>query len=304
MAPAFSVCIPTLGRPSLVHLALASVFADPESTPERVEVVLGIDPSVTTLDLPSEVAGRVRVVEVPWTTPGAVRNALAAAATGDALVFLDDDDALALGWCGTFAALLADDDVAVACGAVSRVWPDGTAEHLGLIPLTPLHRGWVGRFNAGSFAVRRSFFDALGGYDDVLPASENWELSMRFAQASERAGLRLAATDDVVLEYRWNGEDDKYRPHQAAVAARMLEAHAELLAEDPEARAGYLAQLGVGQAMVGDLPAGRRALWAALRCQPRDRSHWVRFAISLVPPLARRRWSLGAAGVAGSTAAG
>lgn len=307
MAPTVSVCIPTLGRASLVSTALPSVFAEPEAAAGQVEVLLAVDPTTPPLDLPPELATEVRVLEVPWRTPGSVRNALAAASSGQVLLFLDDDDALAEGWFHTFATLLGDAEVGVACGSVRRVRPDGSAELLGPVALTPLHRGWVGRFNAGSYAVRRSLFDAVGGFDEVLPASENWELSMRLAQESERAGLRLAATDRVVLEYLWLGDEEKYHPFQAAVAARMLEVHAHLLAADPVARAGYLAQLGVGRAMLGDLPGARRALWAAVRSHPRDRAHWGRLAVCLVPPLARRRWHLertaATAADVGSTAA-
>jgi glycosyltransferase involved in cell wall biosynthesis len=90
--PVVSAVIPTLGRPAHVVAAVRSALAQ---TLSEVEVVVVLDgPDAATADALSEVDdARLRVVELPARAgPGAARNAGVAAARGEWVAFLDDDD--------------------------------------------------------------------------------------------------------------------------------------------------------------------------------------------------------------------
>lgn len=92
MTPVVSAVIPTVGRPAHVVAAVRSALAQ---TLREIEVVVVVDgPDAATL---AALAGlgdpRLRVVELPSRTgPGAARNAGVAAARGEWVAFLDDDD--------------------------------------------------------------------------------------------------------------------------------------------------------------------------------------------------------------------
>ena len=89
--PAFSLIVPTRGRPEQLRRFLASV-AGTASRPDRIEVVLVVDDD----DLASaavEESGLAvrRVVGPPGRTMGALNSAGYAASAGDAVMLLNDD---------------------------------------------------------------------------------------------------------------------------------------------------------------------------------------------------------------------
>ena len=89
-APSVSVVVPTIGRPELVR-ALRSVRA--QRTAARVELIVVHDGRPGT-ELPTEVAGLAdQVLRTAGRVGGSrARNLGIAAATGDVVALLDDDD--------------------------------------------------------------------------------------------------------------------------------------------------------------------------------------------------------------------
>jgi glycosyltransferase involved in cell wall biosynthesis len=86
--PLVSVIVPTCDRPALLPRAVASVLAQTEPELELIVVNAGRAPVAETGD------ARVRVVAAPGSPhAGATRNAGLAAARGEWVTFLDDDDA-------------------------------------------------------------------------------------------------------------------------------------------------------------------------------------------------------------------
>ncbi len=90
--PQVSAVIPTRLRPDLVPRAVRSALAQTQAILEVVVVVDGPDPS-TTARLAAIDDRRLRVVALPTAGgPAAARNRGVAAARGDWIAFLDDDD--------------------------------------------------------------------------------------------------------------------------------------------------------------------------------------------------------------------
>ncbi|MCA3256271.1 MAG: TIGR04283 family arsenosugar biosynthesis glycosyltransferase [Alphaproteobacteria bacterium] len=113
----------------------------------------------------------------------AQQNAGAAATTAPILLFLHADTRLPVGWADEVRRLLADDRVAL---AAFRLAIDGAtpAERLIAAGANLRSRTWGVPYGDQALALRRTTFDALGGFPDQ-PIMEDWAL----ARAARRRGL-------------------------------------------------------------------------------------------------------------------
>jgi glycosyltransferase involved in cell wall biosynthesis len=175
-APAASVIIATRNRseelPDCIELLLSSgvqdaVIVDNASTDDTAAIAA---------ELAERSGGIVRVVYEPRGGLCHARNAGAAAARHDLLLYIDDDARPAPGWLNRIAWVLARPGVANAGGAICGLWPESRPA------------GWPGRELEGylsildhgqaertivppevvygaNWAVRRSALDAVGGFD-------------------------------------------------------------------------------------------------------------------------------------------
>ena len=285
--PTVSVCIPTLGRPSLADAALPSVLAQGEHLHEVVIALHGVDRSSLAPDFAAD--QRVRLVEQVGGNVGAVRNVAAAAATGDVLVFLDDDDQMAEGALAWFRRALADPAVGFASGAADVRNPDGSRNRLAPpTNLGGLYHDMVATFLAGTFAIRRALFERLGGYSEELQLGENFDLGVRVAAAVDGEGVRYRWTEDVVVVYTPSGR--VYLEERAEAAEFTLRTYPERLAKLPKERATMHAIVGVCRWRTRDRALARRHFVDAVRASPRQPAHWLRLMVSAVQPIADRRW--------------
>lgn len=292
----FSVVIPTLNCADLVGRAVQSVLDQSVSDVE----ILVVD------DGPDEATRRAveglndsRVVYLPQGHAGVsvARNRGAAAARGRLLTFLDSDDEALPGWLSALARELADPAVgAVCCGL--RIRRDAGEEVLLPRPRGPEFAFQTVEFLAGSFAVRREVFHAVGGYSEALAFSENTELGLRLVAHCRAHGLRVAAVPEPLIRYHAREEDPVRRSRESlqgrlAASEYILEHHGETLARSPEVHARFLATAGVRAARLGRY-AQARALWRrAAEADVAPWRHYARIAATRLPPLARRVWAPG-----------
>lgn len=130
--------------------------------------------------------GGLRLLENVPGRVGAVRNAGAAAATGDVLSFVDADCEPLPGLLGQVAEAL-ERTGASACGSpydlpLAPSWVEATWQGLH----EPGRDGWVTYLPAGNFHVRREAFALAGGFREDLSSGEDAELGQRMT----RAGLK------------------------------------------------------------------------------------------------------------------
>ncbi len=179
--PSVSVVIPTLDEESTIVDCLDAIGAR-----AHVERVVSDGGSRDrTLELVSALPG-VTVVSGPPGRGGQLRRG-AAATSGDVLLFLHADCRLPRGWWEAVCGALADPAVSLTCfrlhtaptdaspvGCAGRAW-------LRLLDL----RSFVGALPYGDqgFAVRRTTYDAIGGFRDI-PLLEDVE----FARAARALG--------------------------------------------------------------------------------------------------------------------
>jgi LmbE family N-acetylglucosaminyl deacetylase len=244
--PKISVIVRTRDRQRLLDEALASLAA---GTYRRAEVVLVNDGGAR----PAVPAGYplpvVRVDLAENRGRAAAAEAGLAAATGDFVAFLDDDDLAAPEHLATLAGLVAGTGVRVAyTDAAVALYELDAAE------------GWVCRerrlpysrdfdpdllrvdnyipFN--TLLIERALFAAAGPFDPSLPFFEDWDFLIRLAALTPFHHLPR-----VTCEYRHFrgtahhvfGEKPRERADFLAVKARVLAKHAAGLTPEALARA-------------------------------------------------------------------
>ena len=281
-----SICVATVGRPTLLRRALPSTVDAVASG--AVEVVVAVD--ADRID-PEDVEGLAtwgcRVVGHRG-GPGPVRNAAVAAAVGEYVCFLDDDDELADRWWDVVGPIVRRGDVDIVSGTTVVVRGDAAPVPAPHQPMSSLHGRRRATFLAGTFVVRRSLFDDVGGYDERFSNSENWELAVRLIGAVDAGRASLAVVDDALLVQHPSRAPSDYPSRR--VAELMLDKYAAELRGSRAARSTYEGQAGVGWMREGVPAAGRRAFARAVRLTPASGPAWARLMVSFVAPIARRRW--------------
>ena len=182
-----SVVVPTRNRSALLPMTLRSVQ---RQTDVELEIIVVDDASnddtadvVATFDDP-----RVRPIRnTTRTGPNAARNRGAREARGDWLAFVDDDDLWAPDKLARQVSVATEHGFAwVYAGAVNvdghlRIIhgvpaPDPATVAAALSRSNPIPAG------ASNVVIRRSVFDAVGGFNEDLRACEEWDLWLRLVR--------------------------------------------------------------------------------------------------------------------------
>jgi glycosyltransferase involved in cell wall biosynthesis len=229
-----SVVIPTYNHGAFLGEALASVFAQTRPAAEVIVVDDGsTDDTGVTL---AAYAGRVRVVRQTNGGVARARNAGAAIATGDLLAFLDADD----GWrpeklARQVVRVEAEPELGLAHCGVEEIGPSGESLRIRQDGL----EGWVWEamllldrpviLGGGSGAmIPRAVFEQVGGFDERLSTSADWDLYYRIARRH-----RVGFVPEVLVHYRVHGGN--MHRNVPAMARDMLTAYQKAFAQpDPD----------------------------------------------------------------------
>jgi GT2 family glycosyltransferase len=216
--PQFSVVIPTRDRNELLALCLARLAPGAQTTSaEQYEVIVTDDsPSGAARSLIEEHFRWVRWVAGPRRGPAANRNRGAGAATGEHIVFIDDDCLPELDLLASYARALRDEvgvyEGRITCNA-GITSPRQTA------PLN-LEGGVLWSCN---FAIRRDVFAAVAGFDERFPLAHYEDTDMRDRILAAGFTIQFvpnASVDHPPRRLPWGAR--LARMHQAGVLYMVL----------------------------------------------------------------------------------
>jgi hypothetical protein len=295
--PSFSIVIAAYEAAGTIGAAVTSAL---EQTHPPHEVIVVDDGSRDDLAAAVEpFVDRIELLRQENRGAGPARNTAAAAASGDFIVVLDADDryhprrleALAdlaverpdLDLLSTDARLLVDDREV---GTFAAYTPFAVEDQRGAIFASCFVGGWP--------AVRRTRFDAVGGFDESLRIAQDWDCWLRVILAGAKAGFvneplydyflhggslassRLTSLWERVTMLANASRSPDLRPEDRPALERALRQHREAAA-----RATIAAALG------GEEARPRLTRLAASRgLAPKVRA--LALLAAAAPPLARR----------------
>lgn len=144
--------------------------------------------------------------------PGGSRNAGAAAARGEALVFCDADDEVAEGWLAAMERALSEHPFVSARYDAWKLNPPrvvaarGEHQHQGLSAYT--YPPFLPHAGGGGLGINRRLFLAAGGFDEELPALEDTDLCWRL----QLAGTPLVFVPEALVHIRFRHDlSDMFR---------------------------------------------------------------------------------------------
>jgi len=289
-----SVIVPTHNRPDLTRAAIASVRRQRILLLETIVVDDGsTDNSIEQLRALATEDANVKILLQAQSGAAVARNFGAASAMSDVLVFLDSDDELLPECCERFAMAFADPSIGAVCSAAEFVNATGTVVSTSKPrELGPAYEGERGLFLAGTFAVRRQVFEAVGGFAAECRSSQHTEFSLRLIPYLKKAGLRLAVIDAPTVRVRTSD-----RNHLRGNLDNLLEGalyiirhHEQQLRKSPKHYSDWCSIAAVYAAKLGRFAEAQQLLYRAVRAYPRKAANFVRLALTLCPPLARRVW--------------
>jgi len=206
VSPNVSIIIPSIGKQPLLAGLVEGLMG---GTKTSIEIIISHsgDSAPSELDL--------NIVTVHQDSPllaSAARNRGAEVASGRYLFFIDDDNDVDPGVVDVLASLLDGDS------AMTEVGPSmfyGSARNV-VFSMGVSHRGWLGRTRTikdwpangareiisealpNAFMVRRSQFEAIGGFDEVSFPMDFEESDLAFRLRREHGGY-LACTVDAKI---------------------------------------------------------------------------------------------------------
>ncbi len=216
----------------------------------------------------------------------AKRNIGALKAIGKYLIFLDDDDTIAVNWLLDFAAVLLKDKADIAFCAVEVV--QAAKKKKIIFPETAYQdeRSW-GIFLAGAFAVKKEIFEGIGGYDEMLRYGENTELGIRLKFVIKSKSF----INNINLFYTAATNGGSKNVQNTFVANNhILIKHKAWFQQNPILHFNYLSVLGVVSFKLKKNKLAKKYLYEALSIQYFNPKAWSRCMIAMFPFIAKKIW--------------
>jgi glycosyltransferase involved in cell wall biosynthesis len=186
-SPVFSIVVPAFDEEKYLPKCIAAIRRAESVLGEAVEIVVGDNMST---DRTREVARELGavVVEVPEKCISTVRNRATAISTGKYLVYIDADDCMSENALVEIKRVL--DSGKYAGGGCVNLKSDRWSLGIfltGFLLILPVPFSGVSLF---LFYTTRETFDAIGGWNEQLKASEDWDFGYRLKRHGKKIGQK------------------------------------------------------------------------------------------------------------------
>lgn len=225
-----SIVIPCYNHGRFVAEAARSCLNQIDASVEVIVVDDGSDDATTPRACDALESQGVRVIHQPNAGLPAARNAGAAQANGELLVFLDADDWIEPTFTSKLHEALAADPDASHAYCQERLTDLGN-NVVWRVPEWDPFLLLVTNLHPVTCLIRRDRFEAVGGFDETMTEGyEDWDLWLRFASR----GWRGARVREPLFNWRRHSHqtmiDDAVARHEA-LYRRLLENHREFFDE-------------------------------------------------------------------------
>lgn len=284
--------IPVRDRADVVGRAVASVLAQTFAGVEVVVVDDGsTDDSVAAARAVAD--GRVRIVRQEAAGLDAARRSGVERSHGRWIALLDPDDEVTPGWLARIGRLVdATGAVLVSCGG-EQVHADGSTTVVAPSLVGPADDGVLACFRPGAFVVRRDLLEAVGQVD---PGDGEDSLAVVGARLVRRVlddDATIVSTPEALV--RWNEPSAEDSPCGEFLRLRWALQSLDALARTPIPDAALMVRSatigGVAAVRLGEHREARRLFALARSVAPDVPQLWARWAVSCLPPVARRVWA-------------
>lgn len=281
--PRVSVVIAAHNAASVISRALTTLSP---SARAGVEVVVVDDGS--TDDTGDVVSGwdayPVRLVRQDNAGAGPARNTGARSARGQFLVFLDSDDEVCEGWHTFLLAALALPGAEIASCGVELRDHRGAVSVKRPIPMGPAFWDVSVLFLPGAYAVSRTLFHQVGGFDPLVRYGEHHELALRMAPSLAPDSVRSTSECLVVKHHdRSPTRVADYAQARLSSSTYVLAVHEEAFARDPRRASDYHSGAANSALLLSRRRMAAHHLVTALRLDPWHWRRWARLGRLLVP---------------------
>ncbi len=282
----FSIIVPAYNRADTIMKTMDSLLGQ---TYPYFEVIIADDGSSDhTAELFQVVEDdRIRYFYQKNAGVSAARNFGASKSQYDWLTFLDSDDTVSPHWLADFAKEIETSKVDIIFCGMRQINKKFEVNKV-VDPLDPYKDGQTkGLYNAGTFALKKSVFDTVEGYDSQIRFGENTELSIRLKQLN----LSAAYISSPNLTYEV-AEAGGARNLANVIESNLytLQKHKSYFDNIPRVKQLYLQTTAIAQIRMGRIKDGRTNLWKAYFAKPSNGKSFLRAILASIPTLAKQIW--------------
>ena len=288
-APFFTVIIPTYNRADQLPIAIQSVLDQTFPTFEIVVVDDGSEDDTKTV-VESINDPRIRYLHQQNAGVTRARNAGAALAQGQYLIFLDSDDRFTRTYLEKLHGGFVSGNYRMGFGFAKYYDPSGSLVR-NHIPENKHNK--VGPPLTGAFAMEKDLYLSMGGYDEQMAFSENTEFFLR-VQSEKRVTeetVFLVPDEGVLVSFR----DTRERFYDYSTAryrsmGHFLKKHEAYFSNTPAAFVDYKTSYALGAFQHGEYAEARKALGQVIGKKPTRWKAYFQYALFAFPALGNLYW--------------
>lgn len=194
-----TIITPTYNRRDLVQTTIQSILNQTYTNWELIIVDDGSTDDTEQVIQNYLSDKRIRYVKKTNSGQAPSLNVGASYAKGDYITFLDSDDEAYPNWLEVVSANLKE-NTGILCVGAMRKFPDGTILTEGMNHFRLFGKTWKLKFTCGSLFIKRSVFEAIGGYDADLKANIQTDLGYRLLAYLRTTNMEAVVLNDYLVQ--------------------------------------------------------------------------------------------------------
>lgn len=194
-----SIITPTYNRAQLLQNTVKSIQAQNYTNWELIIMDDGSTDNTEIAIQPFLTDKRIKYFKKPNTGQPDSQNKGVAHATGEFITFLDSDDEAYPNWLEVVSKLLKEDTGIASAAAVKKL-PNGTEISELPFDMKVYGKTMKVKFTCGSLFIRRSIFNAIGGYDITLKSTIQTDLGIRLLSYLHNTNFKAEYTLEKLVQ--------------------------------------------------------------------------------------------------------